>query len=445
MKKLRAFGLLVLVLALCFAFIACDSGAGTGGTGTGGGNQGNGNEDGNTGGGYKSSGGGSPYVPVPPPKPTPEVMTFTDGEYIIEITQKLSNSRALELKDGETYTYKIYLSDGTVISEGTVTLGTSTDTGARTLIFVPDNPPEEDYTFTATLENGVLDFEDESIKDKDGNEYEIPPLRDKDYEGGKANTPPEITNTTVAGIPYSAKDVGSDSWRDSGTHYLIPGTFEAAKALLVAEWGEIEFTSYGGYPGSWTDIVNDLRNGTKKGVLFTTNTYTSSELTEPGTEYVLAVWVAVEIGGVGGMEAGNWNAVGWRKTYSYWDDENGLVEGERVPSETPKTIGVLTYSEKKDYDTGICKNEWTDYILDSTYEAALAKLEGLWGKPLSDWYIFGGGRGTNAQAALPNGVLFQINKQTMPINNGWVWETYSLTKGQGSNYYGEGVGWVKNY
>ena len=83
MKKLKAFGLLVVVLALGLAFIACNSRAGAEVTGGGGSD----NEGVGKGGGSTSGGGGGGT------SKTPGVLTFTDGEYEVIITQKLGVCR----------------------------------------------------------------------------------------------------------------------------------------------------------------------------------------------------------------------------------------------------------------------------------------------------------------------------------------------------------------
>jgi len=174
MKKLRFLGLLLVVLALSLAFIACNGGTGD----AAGPDTGSGGDDRIPWGTSVGSGnkGGSLF---PTPSPTAQVLTFTDGVYTIEITENLSRA-AYQPKSGDLY--KVYIFE-VLISEGTVTIGSTSSSGTITLIFTPSDPPTVGYTFTATFsENGVLEITGGKIKDKDGNDHTIPPLSSETYD-----------------------------------------------------------------------------------------------------------------------------------------------------------------------------------------------------------------------------------------------------------------------
>jgi hypothetical protein len=177
MKKLKAFGLLVLVLALSLAFIACDSGAGlTGPSGPGntGGNEEGGNTDGITDSGYKdgSNGGGDPNIPTPP---IAGVWSISNDDYLIEISRNLRRS-AYQPKSGDAYRI-ILISDGTVISVGTVTVTTDTSGAITSLEFTSTTNP--DNSFTAMVDtDGALTIE--TITGDNGGTYIIGKLDDSD-------------------------------------------------------------------------------------------------------------------------------------------------------------------------------------------------------------------------------------------------------------------------
>jgi len=438
MKKLRVLGLLVVLLALSLSFIACGGGAGTGIT-DGGGEGGNEGGGGVSSGGGGNRGGGGSVNNITPPQPNLEVLTFTNGEYTIEITRKLNNSRAVayQPKDGDNY--KVY-QGGTLISEGTVTIGTPTDTGAITLIFAPYNPPANnpDYTFTATLENGLLEIDGGSIKDKDDNDYTITTLVDKNKEYGIAKTKPILDekNYTIAGITYSAFEKGNHTSSNEGTHYLISETYAAAKAELISAWGKPNFDS-DEYPdiqygiAGWTDIASDLMNG-KAGVLFVVrnNEYISSNGSHStSTDYRLAVWVSVEIGD---MDAGSWKVASWDGPWT--EDNEYKGDGVGVIAQTGNTIGGLAYAKKENFKNS-GTYEWTNYILDSTYNAALAKLVVLWDDPSIGWMLFSGGKITN-NAFAANGVVFEIANANGEDEDGqWTWTDYRLAKADSSNIF----------
>jgi len=436
MKKLGAFGLLVLVLALSFAFIAC--GSGTDNTTVGGGNQGNGNEDGNTGGGNKTggNGGGNPYIPTPPAPPEQEVLTFTDGEYTIEMTKIQSSGRAAVAAG--SYTYKV-IYGGEVISEGTVTVVKDTSKpDAQIFNFVPEEGSQA-QPFTATFQGGTLAIE-EDIIDKDGESHTIQSLYKQDNDSGIAKTRPEHdkNNQTIAGIKYSDFYEEKLTYSSIGTHYLIPGTWEEAYNALVGEWGDPM-----GDRGIRTDntaIAEGLMNG-GKGVLFEVSNSTQiyPDITYSYKAYSLAVRVVVVLDD--GSQFSFWKVATWDGPRTYTPNEGEPYGNDGVGNavETSTQIGPLSYTRKQDYPKiEPILIERTEYTLEDTYEEALDILKKLWGVPWVD------GESNTGELV---GVLFIVSKYTY-TSDGWTSENYELVKefkvdlGGGSyRYTWNGVRW----
>ena len=378
-----------------------------------------------------SGGGGSLSGGIKPPTQTAQVLTFTSGDYEIIITEKLSTSRAAyEPKDGDTYIIK---KGGVVISQGTVTRGAVTETGEITLVFTPTNPHTPDYTFTATLGSGVLEF-DSAITDDNGVQQNIPPLFDQNNEYGHANSEPPLNtaNKTIAGINYKSSE--ENSWTESldGNHYLINSTFEAALNLLKNEWGNPGVSSW---EADWfvsisagSDLSWKIETGEKTGVLFEVSTHTNIYADgEEGeyTHYRLAEWVQATLGS---GEYGEWKV-------ALWDSWNITPPAENTPN---KTIGVLTYTEKDDLSRGPTLNEDTAYLLNSTYEAALAKLKALWGDPRTyPWY--GHSIEDEILQANSDAVVFVVYKETEADGT---WSDFVLYKYIAANrQVSMGVGW----
>jgi len=410
MKKFRAFVLLVVILALSVAFIACDSGVGSSDEG--------GDADTSIFGGLRGK------------NPIPGVLTFSRGEGLnkVEVTITEKKSRAAYLpKDGDYYVIKV---GGNIISQGTVTLDPDSDpeNEAYTFIFKPDNTSpdsgDSDYSFKATFEFGSLTFDAPIIPDNGGDPVKIPTLyvdngsSDGDNAGnvGEAGSEPEETDTTIAGMSYSAKDEGSyESHGGSGVgwHYLIPEDFDTAYNALKELWGNPNWDSEDPDNHFWGDepnyapsgdssIVNELKAG-GEGVLLVVINPDSEDKNR--RQYQLAVWVTAEIGS---MKTEAWQGV-------RWDGSNPKVTAPKDDDSDDEnlTIGVLQYTRKVksfDYDnTGDPPTyvEWTNYILSISFADALDGFKSLWGNPKIGWGLTGGKTNTSA-AYKPGGVVFEI-------------------------------------
>jgi len=408
MKKLKYFGLLLLVLVLSLAFIACDSGlGGTGDTGPTGGSEGSGVTGGNKGGGGGGGGGGYGGGLFPNPTPqTPRVLTFTGGVYTITITEKPSRA-AYQPKTGDSYEIK---SGKNTISSGKVTVTDDTNIpGKFNYKFVPDSTKAEVAFFEATFENGVLTFTNPIPKDDGTGTITIPPLDAVGY--GVVDSDPIDTGTTFAGITYSRKDINSITWESNGTHYLIPGTFEAAYGILSdpGAWDEPDMTFEDGifYVTGATALSNGLKKGTITGVLFEVNNSTTTDPDgTPVIDYKLA-----------GLVSGAWRVVSWIAS-------NPKVTAPVVDDSDADNlkIGELTYTQKEPY-TMIDKVEWANYILTITYDAALTKLKEDWGNPFTNWPISEYGRNTLTEA---DSVI--INKVKKTYSDNTTAGYYSLAK-----------------
>jgi len=367
---------------------------------------------------------------------TPGVLTFTDGEYTIVITEKLSRA-AYDPKVGDSY--KVYEGE-VLISEGTIT-SKVTEGDVTTFIFTPDPSVSGAEPFTATLQFGLLEVVGGEITGKDGETYSIPSLSEQHYEGGVANSDPILDeeNHTIAGCAYDpAKiDEGGSTWSHEGTHYLISGTYAAAKAALIAEWGPPGYDSedpadpyYGDEfgIGGWSEIA-------RQGVLLEIDNHESTDLggsPSSGIDLRLAVWVSV---GTGGMEAGAWKVAGWG------GGPGGVTVP--VPDTAKKEIAGLKYTDKKDFSSTTA-SEWTNYILTISYDAALTILKGLWGNPQAGWSIVSGGTNTE-DAFVANGVVFGIATFTGESEDGqWTNTDYRLAKVEGTtSKRWKAVGWYR--
>jgi len=437
MKKLKAFGLLVVVLALSLAFIACNSGTG-GGTGpdTGGGGDDRIPWDWGTSGGSGNKGGSL----------TAQVLTFTDGEYTVEITENRSRA-AYQPKDGDFYVIK---KGGVVISSGTVTVK-ETDTGAVILTFTPTNPPEPGYTFTAVLEGGLLTIEPDNggkIKGDDGEDYIIPALNDQNNEYGHANSLPvlDAVNRTIAGLKYKGLSEGSQTDTHKGKHYLIDSSFDAAYNLLIAQpgWGNEDENSWESpYVSIYTsgEMAWKLIADKKPVVLFEVNehSYTNSDGDGSWKDYRLAEWVSDEVTvGEGDYYSGTWRVAIWNS--EYYDSVSDIWVERTLPAETPTKIGVLAYTQSEDISYGPTKREWSDYVLDVTYNDALTTLKKLWGDPATGWSFWSssGDYGEIINQAIPNGAVFGVSKST---DSDGTWYSFVLYKYNAAQKDFLGVGW----
>jgi len=389
MKKLKAFGLLVLVLALGLVFIACGGGAGTGITGGeegGGGGGGGGNEGGSTGNSNKVGGSGSDNPSAPA-----KVLTFSSGDYTIEIIQNLSLNKAVyQPKPGDFY--KVYYK-GEIVSEGKVTIGETTETGATTFTFTPDvKAGSLAEPFTATFEEGVLKIESGKIKGEKGEEITIPPLDAANYEAGVADKPPVINESkkTVAGIAYSRVDKDGYTYESAGTHYLLSEKeFNKALGELKKAWGEPDYTDRYIQTDNTSIAQGILESG--EGVLFEVNNYKSIETwgTETGKNYRLGTreLVIAEYGDYYVLKAVEWTG---DVTRTPNDGDPSPQPGVAAPKPDDKTKTLkfsgatevsLTYEgEKVDYPKiGPTKNESAYYFLEISFDKALAIFKDFWG------------------------------------------------------------------